>query len=320
MGRSRAEALVDRERTRTYWNVGRLIQKDILKNKDRAGYGDQIILKLSADFKMDDRLLYDALKLAKTYPILHARAKLNWSKQRRLLSLKDDSQREKIAAEAIKFGWNEQELQEKISAISEKVNKRLSKSQVKKVQNRIIPKKGLLRTYKIKKDLAGNLKFDLGFSSFFVLTEIQGKGLREEDIVKALTLDKIQKLPRATKADIYTYQAVVLRVVDGDTLWVDIDLGFKFSVVQKLRLRGIDCPEMNTKKGQKAKRFVEAIVKVSGSKVLITTTKPDKYDRYLTDLYAASESGKEIFLNQLLLERGLAELKSDYSSRDWGGE
>lgn len=51
---------------------------------------------------------------------------------------------------------------------------------------------------------------------------------------------------------------------------------FLFSFLkEKLRLRGIDCPELNIPKGKAAKRFVERLASQAKS-VTITTTKPDK--------------------------------------------
>lgn len=41
----------------------------------------------------------------------------------------------------------------------------------------------------------------------------------------------------------YTYKATVLRVVDGDTVDVSIDLGFSTKTDRRLRLAGIDTPE-----------------------------------------------------------------------------
>ena len=41
----------------------------------------------------------------------------------------------------------------------------------------------------------------------------------------------------------YEYRAKVLRIIDGDTLKLEIDLGLKTSTKQKVRLAGIDTPE-----------------------------------------------------------------------------
>ena len=45
-------------------------------------------------------------------------------------------------------------------------------------------------------------------------------------------------------SDPYVFQATVLKIIDGDTIDVDVDLGWDISVVnQRIRLFGIDCPE-----------------------------------------------------------------------------
>ena len=46
----------------------------------------------------------------------------------------------------------------------------------------------------------------------------------------------------------YTYSCKILRVVDGDTVDVDIDLGFGvWMVKQRIRLYGVDTPESRTR-------------------------------------------------------------------------
>jgi endonuclease YncB( thermonuclease family) len=112
---------------------------------------------------------------------------------------------------------------------------------------------------------------------------------------------------------IYTYRAVPEKVVDGDTLDVRIDLGFDVWAVQRIRLRGIDTPEINTPEGRRATRFVKkAVGKLPF--VVVRTYKTDKYARYVADLFydPAGQDKQEVylkgrFLNQELLDEGLAE-------------
>ena len=91
----------------------------------------------------------------------------------------------------------------------------------------------------------------------------------------------------------------------------------------KLRLRGLDCPEIATAAGRAAKAFVDDLLH-AGDEVIMSTTKPDKYDRYLADVFiadakAANSSsepradgsklkadGSELFLNNALLQAGHA--------------
>jgi len=84
-------------------------------------------------------------------------------------------------------------------------------------------------------------------------------------------------------------------------------------------LRGIDCPELNTPEGKAAKRFAETLVAPAKS-VTITTTKPDKWDRYLSDIFLRHETGDELFLNNLLLENRHARRYDKVTPADWEGE
>ncbi len=63
---------------------------------------------------------------------------------------------------------------------------------------------------------------------------------------------------------LYRYRVSVLRVVDADTLEVDVDLGFYTWVrMVKLRLKGIDCPEMSTPEGVAAKEYTTKLLGLS---------------------------------------------------------
>ena len=73
-------------------------------------------------------------------------------------------------------------------------------------------------------------------------------------------------------------------------------------MLEKLRLRGIDTPELKTPEGEKAKVFVQEILK-KAKIIMIKTYRKDKYDRYLADIFVGS---KKIFLNQKLLDEKLA--------------
>jgi len=97
----------------------------------------------------------------------------------------------------------------------------------------------------------------------------------------------------------------VEKVIDGDTLKVRMDLGYDDSCRQVLRLRGIDCPEMDTKEGQEAKACVQSYIK-EAQMIIVRSSKSDKYDRYLADIFIPQEGKDEIFLNNLLLVRGYA--------------
>lgn len=54
--------------------------------------------------------------------------------------------------------------------------------------------------------------------------------------------------------------------------------------------------------------------------VTIATFKPDKYDRYLADVFLTTEGSAPDFLNNALLVAGHAVRKDEYSLTDWDGE
>lgn len=116
----------------------------------------------------------------------------------------------------------------------------------------------------------------------------------------------------ANLKELYTYKAYLEKVVDGDTLVVNIDLGFRMFIKQRLRLRGLDAPELGTKQGATAKKFVESRLK-DLKFLIIKTHGSDKYDRDLVDVfYLKGEADEEavmkggIFLNNEMIDEGLA--------------
>ncbi|NOQ26247.1 MAG: hypothetical protein GQ564_12860 [Bacteroidales bacterium] len=89
----------------------------------------------------------------------------------------------------------------------------------------------------------------------------------------------------------YTYKATIVRWIDGDTVLLDIDLGFYITRQERIRLARINAPELNSKipfQVRKAKHARAVLNKFcpSGSVVSITTSKnkKDMYARYIAEL------------------------------------
>ena len=107
----------------------------------------------------------------------------------------------------------------------------------------------------------------------------------------------------------YTYKIKKInRVIDGDTIDVDIDLGFSVTITQRVRLQGIDAAETRTKdlvekeKGLAAKEWLEKELSREGEWI-IETTKEDKYGRILGTLYLV---GDPVTVNERMLNEGIA--------------
>lgn len=100
-----------------------------------------------------------------------------------------------------------------------------------------------------------------------------------------------------TKNTLYQYALKRIRVIDGDTLEGDIDLGFGIMLsAAKVRLSGINCPEKDTEVGKLAKLFTEQWVKtILDSKVdIVVLVKNHKKDKYGRVLGVVSGNGQDL--------------------------
>jgi endonuclease YncB( thermonuclease family) len=60
---------------------------------------------------------------------------------------------------------------------------------------------------------------------------------------------------------VYTYDHVtVLQVHDGDTFWALIDLGLRITTSQKIRVRGVNAPELPTPEGNASRDWLKALL------------------------------------------------------------
>lgn len=306
---------IEAQRVKTYWQTGELISRYLLESKQR---GDGLFIRLSEDLEIDRRTLYYSVEFYRESPSLHTCANLTWSHYRILLSVEDKSRRAFLKDQTVKLGWDVRRLQQAIKVERLGRIKRVEPvEQVKSAKLNFV--RGKLYAYRLIKPKIINpteseLLVDCGFSVWrdVALLGITSPGAGE--IVESKKSGSYYSFnySAAKSSQLFTFKALVERVVDADTIWVHIDLGFNCWSRQKIRFRGIDAPEVSTVKGIKAKEFVEA--KLAGVPfVIIKTYSPDKYGRYLSDVYyKQDESSPEVvvrygkYLNQELLDLGLA--------------
>ena len=103
----------------------------------------------------------------------------------------------------------------------------------------------------------------------------------------------------------------VHKVVDGDTIDVDIDLGFSVSFFSRVRLAGIDTPEsrtINLKEKALGLEVKEKLKKelAAAKDVVIKTEKPDSSEKYGRILGWVFLDGSDVSLNQKLINEGYA--------------
>jgi micrococcal nuclease len=111
----------------------------------------------------------------------------------------------------------------------------------------------------------------------------------------------------------YTYSAKILRVIDGDTIESEIDLGFGVSIRKIVRLNGIDTPEKNSRIVSERELAVKATARTKyalENKTVIIKTQLDKDDKYGRVLAYVYVSEKDVESNQSfnikLIQEGLA--------------
>ena len=125
---------------------------------------------------------------------------------------------------------------------------------------------------------------------------------------------KIQVLQRVAVVGVllvYEYSAKLDRVIDGDTIDCVIDLGFDIKYKCRVRLKGIDTPEIRTKdleekkRGFAAKERVVELLSVCETFIIKTELdKKGKYGRILGTIFINNEES----INQILLLEGHAEV------------
>lgn len=116
----------------------------------------------------------------------------------------------------------------------------------------------------------------------------------------------------------FEYKAQCLRVIDGDTIEVMIDLGFGIYKKEKVRLADIDTPEIfrpscdaEKEHGFEAKRFVQSKITEWNSDLrLITKKESGKYGRYIAYVYDWDDILLDKTLGEYLIEEGFEKKES----------
>jgi micrococcal nuclease len=99
----------------------------------------------------------------------------------------------------------------------------------------------------------------------------------------------------------------IVKIVDGDTVDIVLDLGFDVYRKERVRINRVDTPESNSKDATEKKLAIEAKNYVSTwminqKKIRIKTFKDDKYGRLLGELYG----DEDVCLSDLLINGGYA--------------
>lgn len=89
-------------------------------------------------------------------------------------------------------------------------------------------------------------------------------------------------------------------VVDGDTINLTIDLGFRMTMTANCRLAGINAPEMRSSTGEQSKEYLIALMNEK-TPLKIISKKLDKYGRPVVEIIKGNKN-----INQIMLINGMA--------------
>lgn len=124
----------------------------------------------------------------------------------------------------------------------------------------------------------------------------------------------------------FWYGATVLKVIDGDTIDLSIDLGFQIHYKIRVRLYGVNTPESRTKDaeektiGLKAKEFTQNWL-TNHQWVFVNTIpdKNDKYGRILAKIYSSEDidNPTTACLNTDIIQSGFAREYYGIGDKTW---
>lgn len=310
---SRLYADARQAQVRFAWETGRRIVEEEQDGALRAVYGSNLISALSESLTRKCGQGFSVTTLKKMRKFYLSREKgptsdqLDWSGYLELLPIKSDRARRQIERRARKESLSVREirllarehlrLESQSTAATKQNGQDIGEPTLLKRPSNLKFSTFLLDSPQ-RRDTDGRILIDCGFSVYC-----------------PVSAEEIKAVHR-TASPSYTYRARVDRVVDGDTLLVMIALGFGIQLRERLRLRGVDCPELSTKEGARAKLAVEALLPPN-SMVAIKTRKSGKdiYGRYLADVFYGEDfdsldavPASAGYLNQYLLDNTLAQM------------
>ncbi len=105
------------------------------------------------------------------------------------------------------------------------------------------------------------------------------------------------------------YEAIVLKVIDGDTIYIKSDNGRK-----KVRLRHIDAPEIKQSYGEQAKNFLDN--ELDGKRIIVNSDYKDKYGRDIGDIFVYNKN-QAIYINAKLIKSGNAWVYKSYRKNSY---
>lgn len=284
------------------WETGRRMVEEEQNGQMRAEYGASLLAQVSEVLtkKYGSGFSETNLRKMRRFYLLNQKQavppELDWTDYVELLPIEDARTRKRLEQRILKENLTSDEVRKIVKKVRQLPDAK-SAATLPPLKRPTDLKLNTFRKSKLRSKLKdGDVLIDCGFVVNWPVAKEELKNVNVTDTPS------------------YTYEALVDRVIDGDTLLVMIEVGFQIKVYDKLRLRGIDCPELGTPEGEKAKWFVAGLLPAESVIVLKShKTRTDTYGRFVADVFF--KTGQDncediirdgIYLNQHLLDQGFA--------------
>jgi len=266
------------------------------------------------EINIEESLLYRMVKFYKAFQNLVTLPELTWGHYIALLPVKDREKRREYIDKIKEDSLSVRELRE---LITDEEQKQAPVSDTEPGKKKLSYVRGVPFVYKIKridclKPAHSRLAVDCGFNIFM---GVDIANLNDSSPDQTVLVKKLNNRYTLQKTDIqisqiYTYKAYVEKVLDGDTFWAVLGLGFKIFIRQKILLHKLDAPPAETDEGVKAMQYLNNKLKPLDF-IVVKTHWRDKFDRYLADIYYLPDEAdflqvtiKGKYLNQELADKG----------------
>lgn len=281
----------------------------------QRNYGKETMKRLKNETTIDQKVLYKMRSFYQTYPKLPKDdEKLNWSHYRMLAGIKKSEERQALEDLTREKNWSTDQLAREIKKVKNKTDGKeiLAIAETLKPDKKLLPLRGQLFSYRLVEE-EGLVCLDLGFNIFREVKTDLAVGQVVNSVKNENGEYNLQSSVISSLKKLNIYQAKLIRVVDGDTLRVTLDLGFNVWHHQILRLRGINAPEMKYENGKESLKTLQHIL-TDVPFLVLRTTQVDQHGRYVCDVFFDEKKDAKtdpqkiadegIYLNQLLLDQG----------------
>ena len=310
-GQEQVRFAVETQKVITYWKIGKFISSHLLLKRGKENYGEYLFPQLSSATGISVRTLYRIVQFYESFPkLLSRQLQLTWSHYLLLMGIEDPAVRNNLVETASAGNLSTRALQDLMK------KEHLLTVYSRSPGNNLLINNGLPYVYRLKQLVSSPvLNVDFGFNIFRQLPEKKAAVFSVDDFIrvkKGGNKFSYEKVTDVVDNHLYNYKAVVEEIIDGDTIWLNIDLGFGMFTRQKVRFRGINAGTLVSESGKKAFRYISNRLS-SCPFILVKSYWRDKFNRYLVDIFYNNSVQKVeelveagAFLNQELLDKGLA--------------